>query len=316
MSSPTVQAEIIIFDNVTHEKSIITTSDVLSFSFIKERYTPYTTLKLSCLLNKKLSNAVAIKFYIDSKLIHYGAIDTLENNMTDRSGIANISTRGFSLALGLNEPTPNINSNVNLTNLLSRNVSLPNVSVQSGTTTIGYIYVLENSTLWDAVVAYSLKAYSTYPYISGTNTIRVTVPSSVKTHSYTKRECISDIHGTDFTNIISHVHMADENGNYGIYNKTNDYAVQREYIRHKQTKLDKQWLADTSGALNKSINFSMRGNRYFGIKYKGYKGEDLMDNLKFPDENLLISVMPISKIKIIGNKNGVFTTVLSYVDNY
>lgn len=286
------------------------------FNLDKERYTPYTSFKGTFIIPEYYEEVISVRFYIDNNEIHYGSIDMAK--MTFKKGYyrLDIVSRSYTLALGLNQPKPQINSVVSLSNLLSRNVTLKNISCESGTKTINYIYVLENSTLWDAVVAYSLKAYGTYPYVYKTNQIRVTAPESPILRDYTGKPIIEKYNGSSLSNLISHIHMRDTDGNYETYNLINDYAVSRDIIKHKQIPMDKQWLADTNKALTSRIDYSKRAAKYRGIKVLGYSGEELFDKFTCEKGDFKFSSSPIHKLNISGSNNAVYTTMYEYIDAY
>ncbi len=295
--------------------SAVSLNKCIYFSLDKERYTPYTTFKGSFIIPEYYEEIISIKFLIDGNAVHYGSVDSAK--MTFKTGFyrLDISSRSYTLALGLNQPKPQINSSVSLSSLLSNNVSLSNVTYETGTKTVNYIYVLENSTLWDAVVAYSLKAYNKYPYIYKTNEIRINAPTSIKSRDYNQSSIIEIYNGSTLSNLISHIHMRDTDGNYEKYNLTDNYAISRDIIRHKQIPLDRQWLADTNMALTSRINYAKRGTKYRGIKALGYSGEELFDKFKY-SFNSTSNTCNIHKLNISGSNNVIYTTMYEYFDAY
>lgn len=291
-------------------------NDCIYFTIDKERYTPYTTFKGSFIVRNNYEEVISINFLINGTAVHYGSIDMARITHYAGNYRLDIASRSYTLALGLNQPIPQINSSVTLSNLLSRNVSLKNVTYETGTKSINYIYVLENSTLWDAVVAYSLKAYGKYPYIYKTNEIRINAPSSVKTRNYRNVDVVEIYSGSTLSNLISHIHMKDTEDNYETYNLTDSYATSRDIIRHKQIPLDMQWLADTDMALQSRIDFAKRGTKYKGIKSLGYSGEELFDKFTYTDFNNASKTGTIHKLNITGRNNNIYTTMFEYTDAY
>lgn len=286
------------------------------FSLDKERYTPYTCFNGTFMIPEYYEEVISIKFYIDDNELHYGSVDM--SKMTFKKGYyrLDISSRSYTLSLGLNQPKPQINSSVSLSNLLSRNVTLKNISCEEDTKTINYIYVLENSTLWDAVVAYSLKAYGTYPFVYKTNEIRVTVPSNAVSRDYAINSVIEKYNGSSLSNLISHIHMRDTDGNYETYNLSDNYAIFRDIIKHKQIPLDKQWLADTDKALTSRINYAKRAAKYKGMKVIGYSGEELFDKFTYKYGDQTYTNSTIHRLNISGSNNTVYTTMYQYIDAY
>ncbi len=291
-------------------------NNCIYFTIDKERYTPYTTFKGSFIVKNNYEEVISINFLINGTAVHYGSIDMARMTYYAGNYRLDIASRSYTLALGLNQPIPQINSSVTLSNLLSRNVSLKNVTYETGTKSINYIYVLENSTLWDAVVAYSLKAYGKYPYIYKTNEIRINAPSSVRTRNYRKVDVVEIYSGSTLSNLISHIHMKDTEDNYETYNLTDSYATSRDIIRHKQIPLDMQWLADTDMALQSRIDFAKRGTKYKGIKSLEYSGEELFDKFTYTDFNNVSKTGTIHKLNITGRNNNIYTTMFEYTDAY
>lgn len=288
----------------------------ICFNLDKERYTPYTSFKGAFIIPEYYEEIISIRFYIDDNNIHYGSVDM--SKMTFLKGYyrLDIVSRSYTLALGLNQPKPQINSSVSLSNLLTRNVTLKNISCETGTKTINYIYVLENSTLWDAVVAYSLKAYGTYPFVYKINQVRVTVPTTAVSRTYAYSSVIEKYNGSSLSNLISHIHMRDTDGNYETYNLTNDYAVSRDIIRHKQIPLDKQWLAAPDMALSSRVDYSKRAAKYRGMKVLGYSGEELFDKFTCQYGSPTYTDSVIHRLNISGSNNVIYTTMYEYIDAY
>ncbi len=285
------------------------------FSIDKERYTPYSSFNGSFITSDYYEEIISIEFFIDDYFVHYGSIDKAKMTFKEGNYRLDISSRSYTLALGLNQPTPQINPSVTLDNLLSRNVFLNNVTCEENTREVNYIYVLENSTLWDAVVAYSLKAYGTYPFVYQTNEVRVTRPQNNVSRTY-GNEVLEVYNVSTLSNLISDIHMKDTQGNYDQYNLDNPYAIERDVIRHKQIPLDMQWLSNPIIALSSRINYSQRGAKRKGIKVLGYLSEELFDEFTYYFNNEVIENCIIHKLNITGKNNIVYTTMYQYDDVY
>ena len=296
--------------------STVTLDKCISFSIDKERYTPYTTFKGSFIIPQYYNEIISIKFFIDSVDVHYGSVDMAKMTFKDGYYLLDINSRSYTLALGLNQPKPGINSNVSLRSILVSNVALKNVTYQLSTKTINYVYLTDNSTLWDAVVAYSLKAYGTYPFIYKTNEVRVTAPTNITSREYYDNNLLEVYNGSTLSNLISDIHMQDSEGNYETYNLSDNYASLRDIVRHKQIPLDMQWLADTNMALTSRINFAKRGTKFNGLKVLGYSGEELFDKFTCDFENSYYTNCAIHKLNISGSNNVIYTTMYHYTDAY
>lgn len=294
----------------------ITVSEILKLTFEKERYTPYTKLTVSFVSGSENSEIISVKAICDTKTIHYGPVDTCETILRNGCRITTIVSRGFSGGLGVNQPTPEINYNVNLESLLANNISIPHVTCETGTPTINYIFVKENSTLWDAVAALCRKTNSGYPHIYEHNTVRLSRSPSAKSIILASSDIISCGNGNDLSKMLSHIHMKDINGTYNTYNLTNSYAVQREIVRHKQVPFDRQWLATPETSLEYRRDFSMRGCLYKKLSYYGYNGEDLRDYVSAEAPNFSVVNREISRIRLTADLSGIVTTLWMYTDNY
>lgn len=308
-------AEIRVMDS-NESVSTVTLYECIYFSVDKERYTPYTTFKGSFIIPQYYEEIISIKFIIDGVDVHYGSVDMAKMVFKEGYYRLDINSRSYTLSLGLNQPKPKINSNVSLRNILFSNVAVKNITYEGGTKTVNYIYVIDNSTLWDAVVAYSLKAYGTYPFIYKTNEVRVNPPTSVKSRDYYDNSLIEVYNGSTLSNLISDIHMKDTEDNYETYNLSDNYASVRDIVRHKQIPLDMQWLADTDMALKSRINYAKRGTKYNGIKVLGYSGEELFDNFSYYLEDKSYSNCKIHKLNISGSNNVIYTTMYHYTDAY
>lgn len=310
-------ASIIAYFYEAVTKKHITCYDVVNLYFEKERYTPYTVARFTVLNNRVIEDLCEVQITIGGKVIHQGVADSMEAKMTD-DGYYSITvySRSFTAALSVNQPIPKINSNVNLNDILTSNISNLRVASQADTKTVNYVYILDRDTLWDAVVAYAIKAYSNYPYIRNSNTVMVSPPTSPTAFSH-QSNVLELSQGVNLSNMISQINMKDYNGDYSTYQMTNDYAVNRYVIRRKTIELDKQWLAEPNTALSKRIDFSNRAVKYKAAKIEGYNGEDLFDKMtitkgstKFIDEKY------IHRIIITGNKDGIVTKLYTYFDGY
>ncbi len=310
-----VSAEIRVMDS-NQSVHTVTLYECIYFSVDKERYTPYTTFRGSFIIPQYYEEIISIRFIIDGVDVHYGSVDMAKMVFKNGNYRLDINSRSYTLALGLNQPKPEINSNVTLRNIIFSNVAVKNITYEGGTKAINYIYVLDNSTLWDAVVAYSIKAYGTYPFVYKTNEVRVNAPTSVISRDYYDNSLIEVYNGSTLSNLISDIHMRDTEGNYETYNLSDIYASARDIVRHKQIPLDKQWLDYTDIALTSRIDFAKRGTKFNGIKVLGYSGEELFDEFSYYLEDTSYTNCAIHKLNITGSNNVIYTTMYHYTDAY
>ena len=66
--------------------------DILSFRFIKDAYTPYTSLSIKVYArHKDYSNICQAFFYVNDVMIHHGLIDSADIENSNGSQIVNIT---------------------------------------------------------------------------------------------------------------------------------------------------------------------------------------------------------------------------------
>lgn len=296
----------------------ISYQNVVSMSFDKEWYTPYSSLNITLLSETVLTDPNEVTVAINSKVIHDGPIYAMESQKySDGRFLINIYSKGYTAALGVNQPIPKINSNVNLNDVLTSNIILPKITCEANTKKVNYIYILDKDTLWDAVVTYTIKAYGSYPYIRNANTVMATPPEAgYSTFTYTD-SALTTSYGTNLSNLISQINMKDYDDSYDTYELKNTYATDRSVIRETKINSDKQWLNDPETALKKRIYYSNRATKYRAVKISGYHGEDLFDKFTVKlQQGTFLALRRIHRIHITANKNGVFTKLYTYYDSY
>ncbi len=286
--------------------------DMKSFYFKKDRYNNYTDASGRFVGDYDLDGASVVYCYVNGRNVHCGMIDQLEKKFENGCWNNYFKSRGFTALLGQNEPVPGMNYSMTLDKLGKINTSIPNVSYQSGTSTVNYIYVKEHSTIWDAITAYSMKAYSRQPFISGTNTVKV-YPSSTTLRNYDGQKIVNAGTFADRRTMLSTVYMADADGSYSN-TLSNQPAIDMKIIREKYYSLDKQWLSSPESGLNLKLMISNR--RYSGsfFTYVGYLGEELYDLATVSNDKLSLTRKNIKVIEINVKDCTVFTTLEFFDD--
>lgn len=286
--------------------------DCVSFVFEKERYTPYTNISAVFIGKLNVPYASKVRLFLNGKGVHYGPVDRYEQYVENGVSYIKFSSRGFSMGLSQNQPRPGINSNVNLTSLINQNISPPYVAWEQDTTVSNYIYVKENSSLWDAVVALCQKTYGTYPYIYGENTIRFSKRTDSSEYTNLSNEpLIKRGSGMFLQNMISNIHMKDTDDSYN-YEYESDSASEFEIVRHKYISLDRQWLYSPQSGLENKVLFSQKGFKYDFLKFDGIIMTDIRENIVYRD----MGQKEVSKIRIVGNARGYTTELWFYDDEY
>lgn len=304
-----IRVELVMQDNKRHSEY-----DCISFSFEKERYLPYTKAEGRFLLKQKPDFSVwqvkGINLWINNFRRHCGIADMININCGKEGYILSFSSRGYSLLLSQNEPYPKINTDVTLETLISRNLSVPEISWQDNTPQVGYIYVKEKSTVWDAVTAYSIKAVENYPFIRNENKVCITnnVGDNINLSS---KEVIEEGSAMKSTQLLSTVNMADINSEYS-YTRSDSTASQLGIVRNKYYPLDYQWLYAPDDGLQAKLDYASRGVKELSMTYIGTAREDIMDKI----QTGYLSGKRVHYVKVRGSKYGMFTTLKSYEDPY
>ncbi|MGN1481277.1 hypothetical protein [Porcipelethomonas sp.] len=282
----------------------------ISFFFSKEAYTPYTYFEgIFATVPIDAGEVNRVYFYINNKNIHLGLVDSIDFYRKNNTDYMKIKSKGFTSLLCQNQPEPGMNTNVTLSDIMS-GFSIPYATYET-TEAINYIYVKEGSTLWDAAANLNFRLNGGYPYIEGTNHVRVTLkdPAEISVNS---KDVIKSGVLYDYMKIVSHLHMKDAEGTYNVFSRSSQYAIDRNLIRHKQIPLDMQYLSDPDSGLLFKLNYSMRGCRCRYVQYAGYAGEDLNDTLTYEDGS--ISAQRIKRIEISG-QNGIVKTLLGVYED-
>lgn len=298
---------------ILEENGVSAAENIIAFKFVNALYVPYTKLTATFYVNGKLKAGKVrrIELYIDGKLKHNGLPDYTKTQEYDDKTKVIIISSGYSILLCQSEPFPQINSNVNLGDLIENNVNSPHVSFETGTSDEDYIYVKEKSTVWDAVIAYSLKNTGNYPYIRDVNKVMVSFLDSVEIN-YTDVHKMDEATVLNTSSMVSQAFMSDLDGEY-TYSSVSTQAEKYGVARRKYYPLDYQWLYSPQIGLDAKLNYFIRDGLETSVRYCGYLGEQIMDKATYFGD---VSGKRINYICILGNKKGIFTTVKFYDDAY
>ena len=246
--------------------------------------------------------------------MHHGIIDKIDF-CTEQVGriVVRLSSKGFTSMLIQNQLEPGLKPNVSLNSLMGSFINIPNVTHENNSNTQNYIFIRNNSNMWDSIANLSYKLLGTYPYIEGTNTVRISPKENPKKVSLNNENMLSYGIVNDYTRIISDYHMQDINGDYSVYNLSNPVAYSRNIVRHKHIDIDRQYLYSPQDALVYRIAHCMRGFFSYYGEYNGYGGEDLSDILVIDG---VITNARINKIEVSGNPKGISTKCYAYYDSF
>ncbi len=288
-------------------------TDILSFSFIKDAYVPYTSLSARIYAGDDTYMSISeILFYVGGKLVHHGLIDSLERTVSHGKCIVTLASRGFTSLLSQNQIAPGMYSAVSFNKLMDGFYTLPNVTHEDNSDESNYIFVKNNSSMWDGIANLAYKLCGTYPYIRDTNCVRITPEENPSVYSYDSDTYLASGCTYSYKRRISNFHMADIDGNYGTYDYEDVNVLNRQIVRHKYFELDRQFLYSPEEAAVYRSKLADRAHFRYFCKYCGYNGEDLFDKVSFD----YVNQRRITSVEITGNSKGIFTEIGVYYDGF
>lgn len=290
-------------------------SDIISFHFEKERYTPYTFFRCAIKAECDVSETLEIRVYNGSAMIHDGSVDSVICEKKNGVYCTSVKSYGFSMLLGQNQSEPGIIGSPDLETIVTNNESIYGVTCESDTLAVNYVYIEDKTTLWNAVSVYAMKAYGNYPYIKSPNMV-CCKPSEGKLRNYDGEKIVSVKKGVKVTNLISKGFTNDLEGNWS-YSQTDTFAAERHITKYKYYARSNEWVYNLNNEILFNMNFADRGRLYYTFTYAGYNGEELMDRAELSYDGVFsLSDMEIDYIAVNITSKGVFTTISCYDDKY
>lgn len=292
--------------------------ECIAFRFEKERYTPYTKLsgEWYCPSDTELKEILRYQLSVDGNIIHYGYATTAELLKRDGRTVLKFTSSGYSAALMANQCPDGLITDVNLQGIISKaTFVLPNIRYQQDTPVANYVNYYEGTSLWDAIVAYSLRVGSHYyPYLSGYDLIRIEPTEEQYIHEITSDKLISRSNKSDYNHMISKITMKDVDGTPGSFLLTNGYATQRSIVRCREMNFDREWIMEPKAGIQHRLDYSMRAVNADSFSFFGYTPLDLLDRISVPDIGF---EGEIHRITVSGSADkGIVTTVWCYHDCY
>ena len=299
-------------------RTMIQMSDCIGFRFEKERYTPYTRLTGQWYLpyETDLNELVTVQFAIDGKVIHFGFPVSAEIIKKDGRSVLKLISNGYSAALTTNQCPDGLITDVDLTTLVkSVSFSLPNVTYQQNTPVANYVNYYDGTSLWEGIVCYSLRVGGKhYPYISGTNLVRIEPPEDKNTLVIPSSELISQSYNTDYTRLVSMITMSDIDGTPGVYVRTNTAAPQRSIVKCREISFDRQWIMSPDDGLKYKLNYAAREMAADSFTFPGFHNVDIIDRLTVDGAGFNGEV---DRLVITGDPTrGICTSIWCYHDRY
>ena len=281
--------------------------NIVSARLVKDRYTPYSELRASAVLNNSinLNNIRRVALYIGSRRMHYGPADYIRTRVRGGKTVLELISRGITLMLGQNEPEPGVWSKVSLTDIMKSYSPSSEITYESGTDTVNYVNIKEKSTLWEAIGVYAVKAYGRRAYIRGDR--QVSVSLSILSVNIGTQRIIEYGKQLDTRSMLSKIYMKNVDGEYG-YSYSSGKTIPHGITREKYYGLDKQWLNNVVVGLKDRIEFAEREYLVEHITYEGYCGEDITD--KIICNGYGVNGKRVSRIEITVNSKGMQTKLL------
>ena len=290
--------------------------NIISFYYYKDRYSPYSIFKASMYVNDLNNDICEIRSFVNKFPIHHGPIDTYTVKQTPNGKIATITSKSFSFAMLCNELKEGIIYNATMQSVYDSFRNLFYVYIPVDTKPVGYVYIPEHQSLWDALVVTALKGNHVYPFMSNLNALSIK-PLYDFLYTFDKTDKIIEYgYLQNYNNIYDYISMRDVEGNYDYLYENNFFADSRLISRSRYVNYDKQWLEKPDHGLAEKIAYSMRGVKGVFMTYAGFSGEDLLHKFIINTNSFNIPETEISAIVITGNNKGIFTKLIGYYDLY
>ncbi|MDE5834840.1 MAG: hypothetical protein K2H26_04900 [Ruminococcus sp.] len=292
--------------------SEMTFDKIISFSFRKDVYQSYTSFGAKFYGDIPTpENVSEILFTIDNKIIHHGLADSISVTTSVSGSLVSVSSRSFTSLLIQNQIETGIKPNISINDLMNSFYTLPYVTHENSDVK-SYIYVKSNSNMWDGIVNLTYKTHGTYPYIRGTNQIRMTPVENPSSFEYSDSEIISRGIATSEKKLISHFHMSNMKEEFGEFELADNDVISHNIVRHRVFELDRQFLYEPQQAIEYRSKYASRGRKKIFCTYSGYKGEDLSDLATFGT----VQNKRIGTLTITGNSSGITTEIGIYKDKF
>lgn len=160
-------------------------SGIASFTLDKEMYTPYSQLTAAAYGSFSLTqfaDVSRVQLLVNGTEMHFGTVE--QCRLTLEKGIARvqISSRGLTAMLLQNQLEPGLHTAMSLDRLMQEFVSFPKeITWESSTDISNYLFVKENTSLWDGAANLTYKLCQRYPFVYHANEVRMHLPESYRT---------------------------------------------------------------------------------------------------------------------------------------
>ncbi len=282
----------------------------LRFVLLRERYQAFATLHAQFLVEDASQVPSEAAFSLDGQLLYHGSVEQSECIRASNRYVLKINSRSFSAALTRNQLVPGLHYSVTLQSLMEI-YALPHITYDTTMPEITYIYVRENTAMWDSIMAYNYKLNGGYPYIRVPNLLCMMPQTRTDAILLPNNAICTETVGGECREMLSRIDMANAAGDYGSFTRSNPEAVSRNLVRVRQIRMDQQYVHNPDDALRWRIDLSNRRLKSCAVSYTGYCGEDIEDLVQVGDQRLRVS-----KIRVSGDRNGIRTEDTFYFDPF
>lgn len=286
--------------------------NILSFTFRKDAYQSYTSFGAKFYGDiSEPENISEVILIINNRTVHHGLADNISVTTSVGGSLVSVSSRSFTSLLIQNQIESGLKTDISINDLINSFYTLPYVTHEDSSEK-SYIYIKNNSNMWDGIVNLTYKIYGTYPYIRESNKIMMTPAENPSVFEYSDDEIISRGIATSERKLMSHFHMSNMSGDFGEFELSDNDVISHNIVRHRFFELDRQFLYKPQQALEYRSKYASRGRRKIFCTYSGYNGEDLSDLATFGT----VQNKRISTITITGSSSGIITEIGVYKDKF
>ena len=288
----------------------ITLDRCLRLSLLRDRYQPCAVMHAEFAAEEDCPLPTDLTLTVGGLPVHAGLVQEAALRRENGQCVLSLHSRSYSAALLRNQLVPGIHSDVTLSSLMTA-YQLPHMSYEQVPDTVNYIYVRENTALWDAVIAYSYKRSHEFPYLRTPDLLCVSPQTGTDAVLLPEHRVLLRADCTDTGGIVSRIEMADIDGTPGRFVMDNPEAQRRGIVRVKQIQFDRQYAYSPTEAL--AFRIACGNRRLFTkrIVYDGYCGEDLCDLLRCGS-----LTARVSRILLTADERGFRTEDSFYFDDF
>lgn len=254
----------------------VTLDRCLRLSLLRDRYQPYAVLHADFAAEPDCPLPLAVTLKIGGQTVFCGLCGEAAVRRENGQFLLTVHAKSYSAALTQNQLQPGIRTNVTLSSLMTA-YALPHMTYEPVPDTVGYIYVRENTALWDAVIAYAYKRSHSFPYLRVPNLLCVSPQTGTDSIMLPEDRILRRCEMTDTGGMISRVEMAELDGTPAQFVMDNPEAARRNIVRVRQIPFDRQFAASPDEALRFRIALGNRRLCAEEIVYDGFCGEDIGD---------------------------------------